>query len=199
VTDEPVEVEACHSEPGGAPDGAKHGEEPPAETANVSPAPVGGDSSPRLTPPGYRRLGMTSATTRLVQALWLGSGVFLMLTASAAFNAASNTTDAANVVGAVLTRWHYIALLAPLLLMFLEWRRSRPVMLVILFMAVLLASFQALLDTRIRMIRDASIVPISSLSHDDPVRRQFGMLHAMSSMLLVGQVIAAAAVVATRE
>src|SRR5205085_12014933 len=99
--------------------------------------------------------------------LWLGSGVFLMLTASAAFNAASNTTDAANIDGAVLTRWHYIALLAPLLLMFLEWRRSRPVMLVILFIAVLLASFQALLDTRIRMMRADSIVPISSLPHDD--------------------------------
>jgi hypothetical protein len=139
------------------------------------------------------------AITRLIQALWLGSGVFLMLTASAAFNAASNTTDAANVVGAVLTRWHYIALLAPLLLMFLEWRRSRPAMLVLLFIAVLLASFQGLLDTRIRMMRDASIVPISSLSREDPVRRQFGMLHAMSSMLLIGQVIAAAAVVTSRE
>jgi hypothetical protein len=138
------------------------------------------------------------AITRLIQALWLGSGIFLMLTASAAFNA-SNTTDAANVVGAVLTRWHYIALLAPLLLMFLEWRRSRPMMLVILFVAVMLASFQALLDTRIRMIRGSSLVPISSLSSDDPVRRQFGMLHGMSSLLLIGQVIAAAAVVASRE
>jgi len=139
------------------------------------------------------------AITRLLQALWFGSGVFLMLTASAAFNAASNTTDAANVVGAVLTRWHYIALLFPLLLMVIEWRRSRPVMLVILFIAILFASFQALLDTRIRMIRDASIVPISSLSREDPVRRQFGMLHAMSSMLLMGQVIAAGVVVASRE
>jgi hypothetical protein len=139
------------------------------------------------------------AITRLIQAIWLGSGVFLLLTASAAFNAASNTTDAANVVGAVLVRWHYIALLAPLALMFLEWRRSRPIMLMILFVAVLLASFQGLLDTRIRMIRESSLAPISSLSSNDPVRRQFGMLHGMSSLLLIGQVIAAAAVVATRE
>lgn len=139
------------------------------------------------------------AITRLIQALWLGSGVFLMLTASAAFNAASNTTDAANVVGAVLVRWHYIALLAPLALMFLEWRRSRPIMLMILFVAVLLASFQGLIDTRIRMIRGSSLVAISSLPSDDPVRRQFGMLHGMSSLLLIGQVIAAAAVVATRD
>jgi hypothetical protein len=139
------------------------------------------------------------AITRLIQAIWLGSGVFLLLTASAAFNAASNPTDAANVVGAVLVRWHYIALLAPLALMFLEWRRSRPIMLMILFAAVLFASFQGLLDTRIRMIRESSLAPISSLSSNDPVRRQFGMLHGMSSLLLVGQVIAAAAVVASRE
>lgn len=152
---------------------------------------------PVPAPPPVRRSSL--AITRLIQAIWLGSGVFLLLTASAAFNAASNTTDAANVVGAVLVRWHYIALFAPLLLMFLEWRRSRPVMLVILFIAVLFASFQGLLDTRIRMIRDSSAAPISSLSTGDPARRQFGMLHGMSSMLLIGQVIAAAAVVASRE
>ncbi len=139
------------------------------------------------------------AVTRLIQAVWLGSGVFLMLTAAAAFSAASNSTDAANVAGAVLTRWHYIALFAPLLLMFLEWRRSRPVMLVILFIAVLLASFQALLDTRIRVIRNESFVPISSLAPNDPVRRQFGLLHGMSTLFLVGQVLAAGAAVATRE
>ena len=139
------------------------------------------------------------AITRLIQALWLGSGVFLMLSASAAFSAATNPTDAANVVGAILTRWHYIALLAPLLLMFLEWRRSRPVMLVILFVAVLLASFQALLDTRIRMIRAESFTPISSLPSNDPVRRQFGMLHGISQLFLLGQVIAAATAIATRE
>src|SRR5258708_7801379 len=119
------EPETCHSE---------RSEESPATSVS---APVAGDSSPRSAPPGRRRSGMT---TNLIQAIWLGSGVFLILSASAAFSAASNTTDAANVVGAILTRWHYIALLAPLLLMFLEWRRSRPVMLVILFIAILLAS-----------------------------------------------------------
>jgi hypothetical protein len=164
------------------------------EPIDVAPEPVIVNEPP---PQPARRSSL--ATTRLIQAIWLGSGVFLLLTASAAFNAASNTTDAANVVGAVLVRWHYIALLAPLALMFLEWRRSRPIMLMILFVAVLLASFQGLLDTRIRMIRESSPVPISSLSSNDPVRRQFGMLHGMSSLLLIGQVIAAAAVVATRE
>jgi hypothetical protein len=139
------------------------------------------------------------AIARLVRALWLGSGAFLMLTAAAAFGAASNATDAANVVGAVLTRWHYIALFAPLLLLLLEWRRSRPVMLILLFIAILLASSQALLDTRIRMMRLDSLVPISSLSPDDPLRRHFGFLHGMSSLFLIGQVIAAGVAVAMRD
>jgi len=157
---------------------------PPVETV---PAPPSRPRKPSL------------AITRLIQAVWLGSGIFLMLSAAAAFSAASNTTDAANVVGAILTRWHYIALLAPLLLMFQEWRRSRPVMLIILFIAILLASFQALVDTRIRILRAESFAPISSLAKDDPVRRQFGMLHGISQLFLLGQVIAAGVAVATRE
>jgi hypothetical protein len=175
------------------------------EEPSIEPTPEGASEEPPMVvavsaPPLESRPRKSSlAITRLIQAIWLGSGVFLMLSASAAFSAATNPTDAANVVGAILTRWHYLALLAPLLLMFLEWRRSRPVMLVVLFVAILLASFQALLDTRIRMIRAESFTPISSLPHDDPVRRQFGMLHGISQLFLVGQVIAAAAAVATRE
>ena len=168
---------------------------PPLAASELQPATKPATESVREAPPRKSSL----AITRLVQALWLGSGVFLMLTASAAFSAAGNATDAANVVGAVLTRWHYIALLAPLLLLFLEWRRSRPVMLVILFIAIVLASFQSLLDTRIRIMRGDSIIPISSLPHDDPVRQRFGMLHGMSTLFLIGQVIVAGAAVATRE
>lgn len=186
---------------------------PPLEAVDAHAAAEGRDEGVRVqTSPSHtaqagavegrgsaHRGSVTLAFARLVRALWLGSGAFLLLTAAAAFGAASNATDAANVVGAVLTRWHYIALLAPLLLLFLEWRRSRPAVMVILFVAVLLASFQALLDTRIRMIRLDSIVPISSLSPDDPVRRHFGFLHGMSSLFLIGQVIVAGVAVAIRE
>jgi hypothetical protein len=176
-------------------------EEPLAHEAVEQPdAPLPGKEAPqpvaiRVSKPNSFSL----AIARLVRALWLGSGAFLILTAAAAFGAASNSTDAANVVGAVLTRWHYIALFAPLLLLLLEWRRSRPVMLILLFIAILLASSQALLDTRIRMIRLDSLMPISSLSPDDPLRRHFGFLHGMSSLFLIGQVIAAGVAVAMRE
>ena len=69
---------------------------------------------------------------------------------------------------------------------------------IVLFAAIVLASLQALADTRIRIMRYDSLVPISSLSPDDPVRRRFGLLHGLSSLLLVAQlVLAGAAVVMT--
>ena len=92
-------------------------------------------------------------------------------------------------------RWHYIALLAPLALIILEWRRAKTRMQFVLFAAIVLASAQALADTRIRMIRQQSIVPISSLSPADPVRRNFGMLHGVSSLLLIAQLVLAGAAV----
>jgi hypothetical protein len=95
----------------------------------------------------------------------------------------------------MLTRWHYIALLLPLALMFLEWRRSRPVVLIALFVAIVFAALQALADTRIHTMRADAVVPISSLSRDDPTRRRVGMLHGASVLLLIGQLLAAATVV----
>ena len=99
------------------------------------------------------------------------------------------------MVGALLVRWHYIALLAPLALIIMEWRRGKVRMLLVLFAGIVFAALQALTDTRIRMIRLDSPVPISSLSRNDPVRRHFGLLHGLSSMLLVAQVVMAAAAV----
>lgn len=117
----------------------------------------------------------------------------------AAFRVLNTPTDAANVVGAMLTRWHYIALLAPLALLAFEWRRSRPLILGLLFFAILLASAQALADTRIRVIRMQSPVPVSDLPRESQLRRQFGMLHGLSSLLLLAQVIVAGAAIATDE
>jgi len=136
---------------------------------------------------------------RLIAALWLGSAFFLMLAASAAFRAAPNPTAAADVVGAMLTRWHYIAIAAPLVLFAIELRRVRRGVLIVLFIALLLAAAQSFVDLRIRTIRFASPVPISSLAPDDPVRRNFGALHGVSMMLLLLQAIAASVVVMARQ
>ena len=130
--------------------------------------------------------------------MWLGSAVFLMLAASAAFRAAPDATAAADVVGAMLTRWHYIALGAPLILFALELRRARQLVLIVLFAAIVLATLQGLADLRIRSIRRMSLTPISELDRQDPVRRRFGALHGLSMMLLVLQTAAAITVVASK-
>ncbi len=144
--------------------------------------------------------GTMQVITRLIHAFWLGSGAFLIFVAApAAFRSAGNPTAAASFVGAMLSRWHYIALAAPLILLALEWRRARVVVLSIIFAAVVLAAAQAMIDLRIRTVRAKSPIPISELSREDPIRRQFGLLHGVSSLLLLGQVVAAAAAIVIHE
>jgi hypothetical protein len=119
-----------------------------------------------------------------------------MLAASAAFRAAPNATAAADVVGAMLSRWHYIALTGPLLLFALELRHARRWVLIVILAALLLAAAQAFVDLKIRTIRASSTVSISELDRSDPVRKRFGALHGVSMLLLLLQAISAAAVVA---
>jgi hypothetical protein len=142
---------------------------------------------------------MRGMLARLIAGLWLGSAFFLMLAASAAFRAAPNASAAADVVGAMLARWHYIALAAPLALFALELRHARKLVLIVLFVGILLAAAQAFVDVRIRTIRNSSVTPISELSREDPVRRRFGALHGVSMLLLLLQAVSAAVVVATPE
>lgn len=129
----------------------------------------------------------------------MGSGFFSALAASAAFGAVTNRTIAADVVGAILTRWHYIALLAPLALFLLELKRLRPWVLTTLFAAITLASMQGFADLRIRSIRLALDYPVSYLDPGDPLRRQFGMLHGLSTALLILQIVLAMIVLLAKE
>jgi hypothetical protein len=123
----------------------------------------------------------------------------LAIATPAAFRASPSATVAASVVGAMLTPWHYVAIAAPLLLLLLKGGGKPPHSMVILFAALLLATAQAMVDLRIRAIRRESPRPISSLALTDPVRRRFGLLHGASSLLLIGQAIAAAAVVGRND
>lgn len=132
---------------------------------------------------------------RLIAAIWLGSGFFLILASSAAFRVAPGREAAADMVGAMLTRWHYIALAAPLALFALELRRVRPLILVLVFACLVAATAQGFVDLRIRSMRWSSPVSISGLHPGHPTRRAFGRLHALSMGLLLVQVLGAAAVV----
>src|SRR5688572_27933745 len=108
-----------------------------------------------------------------------------MLAASAAFRTPRTAIASDEVGGAILTRWHYIALGAPLILFALELRNARRLILIVLFTAILLAALQIFVDLRIRAIRRMSLTPISELRRENPIRRRFGMLHGVSMLLLV--------------
>jgi hypothetical protein len=140
---------------------------------------------------------------RLLLAAWLGGGLFLMFAAApAAFAAAGSSTAAAAVVGAMLSRWHYLALGAPLVLLGVEWRGralANTARIVLLSLALLAASAEVGVDLRIRAIRAASPTPISALAESNPVRRAFGRLHGISMALLALQVLFAAGLVATGQ
>jgi hypothetical protein len=136
-------------------------------------------------------------SSRLIASLWFGAGAFLLFVAApAAFTASPNPTMAANVVGAMLMRWHYIALIAPVILLVLGWKTSRTIITSILFAAILFAATQSVVDTKIRSIRMSSPVAMSELPRTDPVRKRFGLLHGVSSILLLAQILCAGTVVA---
>jgi hypothetical protein len=122
-----------------------------------------------------------------------------MLTAAAVFRVADNPGIAGDVVGAMLTRWHYIALAAPLILFAIALRRGRTMLALVLFAAIIFAALQSFADVRARSLRMRSAIPMSSRLPRDPIRRQFGMLHGVSSLLLVLQTLAAAVAVTARD
>ena len=168
---------------------------PPDPT--MPPQEIATPATPSLISPG-RRGGFRAVFSRWVAALWFGSSAFLLFVAApAAFRASDSSTNAANVVGAMLTPWHYIALILPLLLLVAGWNRARGCLTALLFAGILFAAVQGAIDVRIRTIREESPAAISSLPRDSAVRRRFGFLHGVSSLLLVAQIVIAGATVAT--
>jgi hypothetical protein len=145
-----------------------------------------------------RRAGIATA---LIQGLWFGAGAFLVFVAApAAFGVAPSREMAANVVGAMLVRWHVLALAAPLVLLLIEWKQhdlERTFRVVVLAAALLFASGQVGADLRVRAMRFRSATPISQLSPSSPTRIAFGRLHGVSMLLMTLQVVCAGLALAT--
>jgi hypothetical protein len=116
----------------------------------------------------------------------------MFVAAPAAFRHAPDSGVAGDIVGAMLGRWHYIAILVPTLLLVAEWRserleRTAPVLLLVA--ALVCASLQVAADIRVRGMRAASPVPIGMLRKSDPVRKKFGVMHGISSGLMLAQLL----------
>jgi hypothetical protein len=137
---------------------------------------------------------MKAWLTLMLFAVWIGAGLTIALIAApAAFEAAPSRTIAAAVVGAMLARWHYIALLAPALLLVVEWRNglTNTRLVVLLSLAIVLGAAQGFADLEIRRIREASVVPVSDLPATSAVRQRFGKLHGASTAIMLAQIAVA--------
>ena len=136
----------------------------------------------------------------LILTLWLGGGLAIMLIgAPAAFAGSPDRSAAAGVVGIMLRRWHYLSLFLPAALLVFEWRHGFAHNARVLFLvaAILLSVSQVAVDARIHSMRASSLTSISELAPTDPYRRHFGMLHGISSLLMLVQLVAAAGVLWT--
>jgi hypothetical protein len=138
-----------------------------------------------------------TALRRVLLALWFGIGAALIgIAAPATFRHVQGVV-AADIVGSMLSIWHWIAVIVPAVAFLIPPRRRLPT--ILLGVALALALSQIAIDARIHAIRAASPVPISSLAKTDPVRRHFGMLHGVSSLLMLLQVVGAGVVVAVER
>lgn len=129
---------------------------------------------------------MVSVIRLITLALWFGGGLFLAAVGTpAAFAGAPDRLTAGNIAGLMLSRWHYVSLIAPAILLVLEWpegfrRTARTVLLVV---AIAAAAAQTGVDLRLRAMRASVPGGVSSLESGDPLRRQFGALHGVSATL----------------
>lgn len=139
---------------------------------------------------------MIAIARLLLLAIWFGGGIFLAAVATpAAFAGAPDRTSAGNIAGLMIARWHYIALLAPALLLVTDWidQLRRPLRIVLLVVAIATAAAQAGVDLKLRSMRAASAGSVQSLADSD--RRTFGVLHGVSVGLLGAHLLAALGVI----
>lgn len=127
------------------------------------------------------------AIIRLVLlSVWFGGGVFLAAVGTpAAFAGAPDRVTAGSIAGMMLSRWHYVSLLAPALLLVLEFPEGfrRTTRIALLVVAIAAAAAQTGVDLKLRNMRANSAIGISNLPEGDPTRRTFGMLHGVSAGL----------------
>ena len=129
---------------------------------------------------------------RFALSIWFGGGLAVVFGTRAIFRAAETRKQGGIFSGAVLAsffrlRWTAVALT----LVAWFFTRSWPT-----YCATAAAGFtaaQAPLDARIRRFRDQIGGSTEGLAADDPRRKRWGALHAISVLLLLAQIICGAA------
>jgi len=139
----------------------------------------------------------------LLLAIWFGGSLFIVIIAApVVFQRAPTREAAGSVVGGMLQQWYWVSMAVPVILIAAALSQdfssvsSRRAPLLLLTAALVFSLCRFVVDGRIHAIRDASPVPVSSLSAADPLRKRFGRLHGMSSLLLLAETATAGALIA---
>jgi uncharacterized membrane protein len=151
------------------------------------------------------RTGVVTFLEICLLALWLGASLFFAaVVAPAAFDVLPTPGLAGALVGRTLP-WLFISgLIVGAVVMALEIRAPRPggrvraVGAGVMLLACAIAQF--VIGRQIERLRREAGTPIGALSQEDPRRRAFGRLHALSVAALgMAMVAAVAAAVASRS
>lgn len=133
---------------------------------------------------------------RLLLSLWLGALVAFGAVFAPALFRVLTPAQAGSVVRQVIPVLDAFALFAgPALIALALWREGRPrgrgavrVALLSVMAGLALAS-AAVVTPRMAELRTAAGDQLSKLPSDDPVRREFGRLHGVSTGLMLGQLL----------
>ena len=122
-------------------------------------------------------------------ALWFGGGLAVLFGTRALFRAAGSRKQGGQFSGALLQSFLWLRLVALFAVcgavLLGPHQSGAAVLLGLLFAA------GALVDARLRKLRDALGGSTEGLDAKDPRRKQFGALHGASVLILIGQILVA--------
>ncbi len=128
----------------------------------------------------------------LALAVWFGGGLAMLLATRAIFARAGSRTLAGTISGEALLRFQLLRGLAAVLLGGSALLGARGLATLLGLGCILLQLAASLADTRLRKLRTEIGGSTEGLAEDDPRRKQFGMLHGVSVLLLLAQIALAA-------
>ena len=140
---------------------------------------------------GHSQFG--AALRSLALAVWFGGGIATILATSAVFARAESRKVAGDLAGAVLLRTNRLRVVAAVLFALAALTGAAGPATWLGGGCLLLQMGAIPVDAATRRIRRALGGNVDALAPDDPRRRRFGALHGLAMLLLVLQVILAAA------
>lgn len=124
--------------------------------------------------------------------IWFGGGLAMLLATRAIFARAGSRALAGTISGEALLRFQVLRGFAAVLLGGSALFGARSLSTVLGLGCILFQLASSPVDTRLRKLRNEIGGSTEGLAEDDPRRKQFGLLHGISVLLLLAQIALAA-------